>query len=200
MCVRFFLLLLTPSLPPSLALLKMTEIGDSKDPNNDYFIGISINEDKSIFSVGTLTGFKSFSTKTNRLLFSHGKWFFLSFSLFLSHVLYYILITLEFGTPIGIVELFPGIEIVGIVSSNGVQNGTRLNIWDNIQVNHLTLTKHISIHFTLPTETDTEHHELHHPDPRCEVDPAEDLRSTREPDHNLQLFRLQYVQPDIHLL
>lgn len=99
-----------------------------------YIIGMSINENMSIFSVGTLTGFKSFSTKTNRLLFSHGitnhySYLFYFYLLNIS-VLFYI----EFGTPIGIVELFPGVEIVGVVSSNGVQNGTRLNIWDNIQV------------------------------------------------------------------
>lgn len=117
----------------------MTEISGAKDSNNDYFIGMSINEDRTIFSVGTLTGFKSFSTKTNRLLFSHGKLpSFSVFCLFISFHFFslstFIKIFTEFGTPIGIVELFPGIELVGLVSSNGVQNGTRLNIWDNIQV------------------------------------------------------------------
>lgn len=51
-------------------------------------------------------------------------------------------IQIEFGTPIGIVEIFPGVEIVGVVSSNGVQNGNRLNIWDNIQVNKKVTLKY----------------------------------------------------------
>ena len=135
-----------------------------KDPRSDnhYILGISVNENQSIFSIGTLTGFKAFSIKTNRLLFSHGN-FFLKHSLLLSHnvsnclVVFYrvtplvihLLVCsfdftfffLEFGTPIGIVEVFPGMEVVGLVSSNGVRNSTHLNIWDNVQVKNRQTTK-----------------------------------------------------------